>query len=389
MHLSTDKMNSISASGIRKVFENAKKLEKQGKRIVHMEIGRPDFDTPFPIKKQAIHALNGGMVHYTSNYGIDELREAVADKLVNDNGIDAKSSEIIITTGAIEGLALTMLSLLDNDDEVLIPNPCFTSYMNQVRFSGGKPILIPLTFQNNFKIDINDLENAITSKTKMVLINTPHNPTGTVYDYNDLKAIADFAKKNDLLVVSDECYEKITYDKKHISIASLPNMKERTVIINSASKSYSMTGWRVGFVSSNEQIIDNMVKIHQDLTTCASSFAQAAAVIAYKNCNSYINDMVGDYKIRRGIVMKYLDIVPDRIQYKKPEGAFYFFLDISKTKVSSEEFCNYMLNEAGVALVPGNAFGLYGEGFIRLSYTCSKSDLKLGMENLVRALVGM
>lgn len=386
MRLPTDRISNISASGIRKVFEKARSLEKLGKKIIHMEIGRPNFDTPLPIKEVAIKALQTGMVHYTSNYGIDELREAIANKLTEENQVETKSSEVIVTTGAIEGLAIAMLGLLDIGDEVLIPNPYFPSYSNQVKLSGAAPIFIPLRSENRFKIDIDDLKKAVTKKTKMILINTPHNPTGAVYDYDDLEAVADFAKEYDLLVISDECYEKIIYDKQHISIASLPNMKERTIIVNSTSKSYSMTGWRVGFVSSSEQIIDSMIKVHQDLTTCSCSFAQAGTVFAYNSRDTYINEMVKDFRLRRNIVMQHLDMVPDKIDYIEPYGGFYVFPNIEKTGMSSNKFCDYILNEAGVALVSGSAFGDYGEGFIRLAYSCSKEDLEDGMRRLVKAI---
>jgi aspartate/methionine/tyrosine aminotransferase len=384
LKLPTKRMSEIPYIGIREIFEKAKKLEQKNKKIIHMEIGRPDFDTPMSIKKAAINALNAGLVHYTSNYGTDELRKAISRKLKEDNKVDIKPQEVLITVGAIEGLALSIFGLLDINDEVLIPSPCFPAYPNQVRLAGCIPVPVPLKMESNFKLNLTDLEESITPKTKMIIINSPHNPTGTVLENEDLQMIASFAIKHDLYVVADECYEKIIYGKEHISIASLPNMRERTIIINSTSKSFSMTGWRVGFVAANEQIIDSLVRVHQDITTCANSFAQAGAAFAYMSKADFTKDMLDKYIERRAIALHYLAQIA-KMELNVPYGAFYVFPSIKKFNISSEEFCDYILNEAGVAIVPGNAFGKYGDGFVRISYSCSKQDVIEGMKRIVNA----
>lgn len=386
MKLPTERMKKIPFIGIREIFEKARSFERQGKSIIHMEIGRPDFDTPAVAKEAAIKALKEGFVHYTSNYGMDELKRAIADKLREENKVEYNpDDEIIVTTGAVEGLALAMFGLLDIGDQVLVPSPCFPAYTNQIKLAGADVVSVPLKIENGFKLDIEELRRKITPKSKMLVINSPQNPTGSVLEKDDLEKIADFAKEHDLFVVSDECYERIIYDAEHISIASLPGMQERTIIVNACSKTYSMTGWRIGFVASTPEIIDSMVRVHQDVTTCACSFAQAGAVEALRHGRSAVEAMVREFRRRRDLVVKYLDQI-EGLEYVKPQGAFYVFPSIKNFNMGAEEFCDYILKEAGVALVPGNAFGDYGEDFVRIAYSSSYEKIEEGMQRIKEAI---
>lgn len=385
MKVPTERMKKIPFAGIRDIFEKAKKLEEKGRKIIHMEIGRPDFDTPLQIKEKAIESLKNSFVHYTSNYGMDELRKQIARKLTKENNIETSYEEVIVTPGASMALATAIFGLLDEGDEVLIPSPRYPAYPKQVMMAGGVSVPVQKKIEYDFKLRRQDLEEKVTKKTKMLVINTPNNPTGAVLDYDNLTEIAEFAKENDIIVVTDECYEKIIYNREHISLASLPGMKERTVTINSTSKSFSMTGWRIGFVSASKEIINSIIKVPQNLVICPTSFAQAGAVIAYEKGEELIKEMVDDFKKRKEIVTGYLDQI-EGIDYVEPAGALYVFPYIKELGMSSKEICDYLLKEAGVAVAAGNDFGEYGEGYIRIAYTCSKNELKEGMENIKEAV---
>jgi aminotransferase len=266
------RMNAIPFSGIRKIFQAAAELESQGQQVIHLEIGRPNFDTPQHIKESAKQALDEGFVHYTSNYGILELREAIAEKLHSENGIQVDpQSEIIVTLGANQALSTSMLALLDPGDEVLVSDPFYLNYLNCMRLAEARAVRVPLREENEFQVAPSDLEQAITRKTKMIIINSPHNPTGAVLDRETLEAVAKIAIEHDLLVLSDEIYEKLIYDgTKHYSIASLPGMAERTVTVNGFSKAYSMTGWRLGYVAARQGLIDPLIRAHQYIGTSAN-----------------------------------------------------------------------------------------------------------------------
>ncbi|SHK18440.1 pyridoxal phosphate-dependent aminotransferase [Paramaledivibacter caminithermalis] len=387
MKLPNHRMKNIPMSGgVYEIFQKALKLEKEGKKIIHMEIGRPDFDTPAIAKKAAIKALEDGFVHYTAMAGIDELREAVAQRAKRDIGIEADpDSEIMITAGACEALFSIMMGLLNEGDEILIPSPYFPAYLDQTILSGVNTVPVPLKLENDFRLKVEDIKERITSKTKMLLINTPHNPTGSILEKEDLEEIAELAKEYDLWVISDECYDEFIFESKHISISTLPGMKERTIVVNSASKTFSMTGWRIGYVIAPAEVIKYLNKIHQNMSTCATSFAQKGAVDAYKYGRESINKMVKEFKRRRNLIVSYLDQI-DGIEYVKPKGAFYVFFSIKNFGMDASEFCNYILEEAGVAIVPGDSFGEYGKGFVRIAYACSYEEVKEAMDRIKGAI---
>ncbi|MEA4988638.1 MAG: pyridoxal phosphate-dependent aminotransferase [Anaerovorax sp.] len=385
MKIQNERMSDLSMSGgLYEIFQQALLMERDGRKVVHMEIGKPDYDSPQIAKEAVINSLNDGFVHYTAMAGIQELREAILEKEHKANSIVADpNSEIIVTAGACEALMAFMLAVLDPGDEILIPSPYFSAYDDIAKIQGVVIKEVPLKFENAFELKASDLEKYVTPKTKALLVNTPHNPTGAVIGKEELIKIAEFAKKYDLVVISDETYDQFLFEGEHVSLYTLPGMKERTVVINSTSKTFSMTGWRVGYAIGPKEIIRYMNKVHQNMSTCATSFVQVGAVSAFQNGKSFTEKMVDTFKERRDLVIEGLSQIRG-IEYQVPHGAFYIFPKISDIGLSSTEFCQRALEETGVALVPGNAFGENGEGFIRLAYACSNEEIKDAMALLKR-----
>lgn len=383
-------MEFLPFSEIRAVMEKAVRMGKNGEKIIHLELGRPDFDTPKIIKDACYQSIEKGNVFYTSNYGMPKLREAIAEKLWRDNKIKYDASEILVTVGLSEAVYCTLGSLLNPGDEVLIPNPTWLNYMHVIKYFGAVPVAYNLLEENDYQIDIKEIESKITDKTKMMVLITPNNPTGSVLKKEVLEEIADIAVKHDLLVVSDEIYEKLVYDgNEHVSIASIPNMKERTITLNGFSKAYSMTGWRVGYMAAPKEIIEVAVRLHQYATTCATSFVQEACIVALKHGEPYVKDMVREYNRRRDYVVNRINQI-DGLSCKKPSGAFYIFVNIKSLGRTSSEIAEYLLEDAKLALVPGNAFGDAGEGYIRLSYANSYENLVEAcdrLENSIKKLI--
>ena len=381
-----DRMDTIPFSGIRKVFEEVIRLENAGETIIHLNIGRPDFDTPKNIKEAAKKALDEGKVHYASNYGIPELRDAIVEKTERENDVSYDPNEIIVTVGANEGVLLAMMGLLNPGDEVLIPDPVWLHYFYCAQMAGAVPISVPAREENEFIPDIKDFKTLMTPKTKMIVLTSPNNPTGGVASAEALNELAQFAKENDLFIISDEIYESMVYDgNRHISIASLPGMKERTIIVNGFSKKYSMTGWRLGWIASDKALISAMIRIHQYTTVCVTTFAQHGAVEALTGPQDEINQMVAEFDRRRNFVYTQLSKMPG-VKTLKPKGAFYIFPNIKATGQNSEALTQYLLEEAKIAVVPGSVFGKYGEGYIRISYANSYENLEIAMSNMRAAL---
>ena len=380
------KMDDIPFSGIRKVFEAAGQLEKQGKDIINLGIGRPNFDTPAHIKEAAKKSLDEGNVFYTSNYGTEGLRSAVAEKLKRDNGLDYEMTDVIVTVGANQAVSIAMTALLDPGDEVLVPNPSWLHYFYCADLVGAKTVSYPLLEENGFNVIPEDIENLVTPKTKMVIVNSPNNPTGSILSKESLQAIADIANKYDLIVLSDEIYEKLIYDDSvHYSIASLDGMKERTVLIHGVSKSYSMTGWRIGFaVSANKEFISAMIRVLQYTVTCANSFAQDGAEAALRGSQQCVEDMRLQFDRRRKLVYDRINKI-EGLSCIAPKGAFYCFVNIKKLGMSDQEASDYYLNEAGVAMIPGSAFGEYGAGYLRVAFSNSYENIEKAMDRIAVA----
>lgn len=382
-----DRMKSIPFSGIRKVFEEVTRREKLGEKIIHLEMGRPDFDTPHSIKEAAKRAIDEGKVHYSSNYGIPELREAIAKKLKEDNGLSFDpATEIIVTVGANEAVFMTMMGLLNPGDEVLIPDPCWLHYFYCVQMAGAVPISVPLREENGFNPVLNEFHSRMTPKTRMIVINTPNNPTGAVFSQKVLEGLAQLAREKDLFVLSDEIYEKMVYEgNRHFSIGSLPGMKERTVTINGFSKIYAMTGWRLGYTATSNDLSAALIRIHQYTTVCATTFSQWGAVEALNGSQTESEKMVEEFDRRRNLVYGALKGMPG-IEVVKPMGAFYIFPNIRALGRAPEELTEYLLDKARIAVVPGTTLGEYGKDFIRISYANSYENLKMAMERMKKAL---
>ncbi len=379
------KFNKVGPSGIRKINEKTLEMERAGKKIYHFEVGRPDFDTPKIIKDATIKSIENGDVFYTSNYGIMPLREAVAEKLRNENNLDYTAKEVLITAGATESIYDSYSLILEEGDEILLPNPCWPNYVNAAYIMGAVPVRYSLAEENDFQIDFDELEGLVTEKTKAIVIINPSNPIGSMFTLETLEKLADFAKKKDILVISDEIYEKIIYgNKKHISIASLDGMKERTITINGFSKTYSMTGFRLAYIAAPEEFIRVLNIIHQHNTSCATSFVQHGGITALKEGGDASEEMVKEYKRRRDYIVEKVNSV-EGLSLNAPDGAFYAFINIKGLGVSSEEFCNYLLDEECVAIVPGTVFGSAGEGFVRFSYASSYEDIVEGLNRMEKA----
>lgn len=381
-----ERMDRMAPSGIRKVNEKALAMERAGETIIHFELGRPDFDTPEYIKRAACEALAQGKVHYTSNFGLTELRQAIADKLFRENKVDYKPSEVLVTVGLSEAVFAVLATILNEGDEILVPDPVWLNYVNVPNFLGAKAVTYSLKEENGFQLDLEEIRTKVTNKTKAVVIVTPNNPTGGLLSQGTLQGLADIAIANDLMVLSDEIYERLIYDDaEHLSIASLPGMKERTFTLNGVSKAYAMDGWRLGYVAAPEEYILTMNKFHQHNTTCAPSFVQAAAVTALTQENDEVKQMVKEYQRRRDYAVNAINTTPG-ISCQCPKGAFYIFINCRQLNRKSADLSNYMLEHAKIALVPGDVFGPAGEGYLRMSFANSYENVVEGCKRLRKAV---
>ena len=383
------RMDRMAPSGIRKVNEKALAMERNGEKVIHFEIGRPDFDTPEYIKKAAIESLNAGNVFYTSNFGTMELRQAIADKLKRENGIDYRATEILVTAGLSEAVFAVLATILEEGDELLVPDPVWLNYINVPNLLNAVPVTYELKEENGYQLDLDEIKSKITPKTRAIVIVTPNNPTGGVLSQETLEGLSKIVIENDLLVISDEVYERLIYDgEKHVSIASLPGMKERTFTMNGMSKAYSMTGWRLGYVAAPEEYIAVINKFHQHNTTCAVSFGQAAAVIALRDEGDEVNEMVKEYQRRRDYAVKAINEI-DGISCLCPKGAFYIFINCKALGKKSAELADYLLENAKIALVPGDVFGPGGEGYLRMSFANSYENIVEGCKRLSEAVASL
>ena len=383
------RMDRMAPSGIRKVNEKALAMERNGEKVIHFEIGRPDFDTPEYIKKAAIESLNAGNVFYTSNFGTMELRQAIADKLKRENDVDYKATEILVTAGLSEAVFAVLATILEEGDELLVPDPVWLNYINVPNLLNAVPVTYELKEENGYQLDLNEIRAKITPKTRAIVIVTPNNPTGGVLSRETLEGLAGIVIENDLLVISDEVYERLIYDgEKHVSIASLPGMKERTFTMNGMSKAYSMTGWRLGYVAAPEEYITVINKFHQHNTTCAVSFGQAAAVVALREEGDEVNEMVKEYQRRRDYAVAAINGI-EGISCLKPKGAFYIFINCKSLGMRSAALADYLLENAKIALVPGDVFGPGGEGYLRMSFANSYENIVEGCRRLSEAVASL
>lgn len=374
-----EKIKRIKPSGIRRLFDIANEIPD----VISLGVGEPDFDTPWHIREEGIYSLHKGRTFYTSNSGLIELREEIARFMKRKYGLsyDPKH-EIVLTVGGSEAIDIALRAILNPGDEVIYPEPCFVSYEPCVLLSDGVPVPIELTAETEFRLQPEQLEAAITPKTKALLISYPNNPTGAIMEREDLEKLVPIIVKHDLLVISDEIYSELSYRDRHVSIASLPGMLERTIVINGFSKSYAMTGWRLGFACGPAGIIEYMLKVHQFGIMSAPTMSQYAAISALKNGDRDICTMAESYNQRRRFLMEAFREM--RLPCFEPFGAFYVFPDISEFGMGSEEFCTKLLEAENVAVVPGSAFGACGDKYVRISYAYSIEELKEAMARIAR-----
>lgn len=375
-----EKVRIMPFSGIRKFFDIASEMEG----VISLGVGEPDFDTPWAIREKGIYNLEKGKTVYSSNAGLLELREEIDKYLKRTIGCSyCPKGEIIVTVGASESIDLALRATINAGDEVLVPEPSYVSYKPCVSMADGVPVVVNTKAENSFKLTVDDIKDKITDKTKALILPFPNNPTGAIMEKEDIESLAEFLRDKDILVISDEIYSELTYgDKKHVSIASIDYMRDKTIVINGFSKSYAMTGWRLGYAAGPKEIISAMTKVHQYCIMCAPTTSQQAAVEALRNCDDSVAEMRKEYDRRRRFMRKgFLDMGLDCYE---AQGAFYLFPCIKSTGLSSDEFCERLLFEEKVAVVPGTAFGECGEGFVRCSYAYSVEEIRVALEKIAK-----
>ena len=365
------KVQAIKPSGIRRFFEIANEIPG----VISLGVGEPDFDTPWVIREEGMYTLQKGFTFYTANAGLMELRQEISNYLYRKYNLSySAKDEVLVTVGGSEAIDLALRAMLDPGDEVIVPEPSYVSYVPCVALADGVPVTIPLQEAHQFRLQPEELEAAITPKTKMVVLSYPNNPTGAIMNQEDLEAIAKVIIDNDLYVISDEIYSELSYQEDHISIASLPGMHERTIVINGFSKAFAMTGWRLGYAAGPKVILEEMTKIHQFAIMAAPTSSQYAGIAALRDCDREVQEMRESYNQRRRYLMNALKEL--NLPCFEPYGAFYVFPNISEFGMTSEEFATQLVLEEKVAVVPGSAFGDSGEGFIRISYAYSIEELR-------------
>ena len=375
----SQRVESLSASGIRRFFDLLSTMEG----VISLGVGEPDFATPWHISEAAISGIEKGYTMYTSNRGMLELRQELARNLSARYGLEYDpDSELLITVGVSEGLDLAMRAVINPRDEVISPEPTYVSYNSCALLAGGVFVPVPTTAENEFRVKAADIEERVTARTKAIILGYPNNPTGAVMDRADLEEIAEVAWRRDLIVVSDEIYDQLVYGVKHTCFASLPDMRERTILLGGFSKSYAMTGWRVGYAAASAEIIEAMTKIHQYTMLCAPITGQMAAIEALKSGESSVREMVADYDRRRRVMVKGLNAIG--LSCFEPKGAFYAFPSVRVTGLSSQDFAEELLIEERVAVVPGSAFGESGEGYVRCCYATALDDIREALRRMRR-----
>ena len=373
-------VRQIKPSGIRKFFDIAAEM----KDCISLGVGEPDFKTPWPIRDAGIRSLEQGRTKYTANAGLKELRAEICQYLARRFDLSYQIDNVLVTVGGSEAIDMAIRSLVAPGDEVIIPEPCFVCYQPITTLTGGVPVPVPLKAENEFRLTAEELKAAITPKTKLLVLPFPNNPTGGIMGREDLEAIAEVLRGTDIMVVSDEIYAELTYGQRHVSIANLPDMYERTVVVNGFSKAYAMTGWRLGYAAGPEPIIQIMTKIHQSCIMSAPTTSQYAAIVALRTCDDEIEKMRDEYNRRRRYIVKALNDLG--LTCFEPKGAFYVFPDIRRSGLSSAEFCEQLLKEEEVAIIPGDAFGACGEGYARISYAYSVDHLETAVHRIHRFL---
>ncbi len=378
-------MSRLGTETAFEVLARARALEAQGREVVHLEIGEPDFDTPKHIIDAACQALRSGYTHYTPSAGIPELRQAIAEEMSRTRGIPVEAENVVVTPGGKPIMFYVILALAEPGDEVIYPNPGFPIYESMINFTGAKPVPIPLREEYNFAFDLDEFRKLVTDKTRLIIINSPHNPTGGILDKETLHEIAKIAMERDIPVLSDEIYDRILYDGEFYSIASIPGMQERTIILNGFSKTYAMTGWRLGYGVMPKDFAVHITRLMTNSNSCTNAATQIAGIAALKGPQDDVDRMVAAFRERRDVIVKGLNQIPG-VSCVLPSGAFYAFPNIKGTGMKSKPLADYLLNEAGVACLSGTSFGAYGEGYLRLSYANSVENIKKALERMADAI---
>lgn len=379
------RMQHLGTETAFEVLARAKALEAQGREMIHLEIGEPDFDTPPSVIAAGKKALDDGFTHYGPSAGMAETREAVANYIRRDRDVQVDPAQVVVTPGAKPIIFFTALALLDPGDEVIYPNPGFPIYESMVDYIGAKRVPIPLRESHGFAFDPDDIEKLVTDRTRLVVINSPGNPTGGVLPEEVLRRIADLARERDFYVLSDEIYSQIIYDGQHRSIYAYDGMPERTIILDGHSKAYAMTGWRLGYGVMPMEMAQKVGKLMTNSVSCTASFTQMAGIEALNGPQDSVRAMVDEFRVRRDLIVDGLNAIPG-FHCHKPSGAFYVFPNIQETGKSSKEMETFLMDEAGVAVLAGTAFGEYGEGYIRLSYANSQENIRRALEKIANAL---
>jgi len=367
------------------VLAKAKALEAKGKKIIHLEIGEPDFDTPKNIVDAAIQALKEGWTHYGPSAGLPEFREVIAEEVSKSRGIEVKPSEVVVTPGAKPIMFFSLLALADEGEEVIYPNPGFPIYESVINFIGAKAVPIELREENEFRLDVGELKRLITKRTRMMIINSPANPTGGVLTREDLRAIAELAVENDIYVLSDEIYSRIIFEGQHHSISVFPGMRERTIILDGFSKTYAMTGWRLGYGVMPESLAEQVAKLQTNANSCTASFAQRAGIVGLTGPQEEVQKMVAEFKRRIDVMVEGLNRI-EGFKCLLPRGAFYAFPNVKALGWKSQKLEDYFLNQAGVAMLSGTSFGAFGEGYMRLSCANSVENIKEALGRIEEAV---
>lgn len=384
MNLAT-RMSRLGTETAFEVLARAKALEAQGKHIVHLEIGEPDFDTPKNISFAAIKALTNGETHYGPSPGIPALRQTIAEDVSARRGIQAKPEEVVVTPGAKPIMFFSILALAEKGDEVVYPNPGFPIYESVIKFSGAQPVPIRLREEFEFRFDRDELKKLVNDRTKLIIVNSPQNPTGGVLTKEDLEEIARLAQKHDCFVLSDEVYCNIIYEGEHQSVTALPGMRERTILLDGFSKTYAMTGWRLGYGVMPVALAEKVARLQTNSNSCTNSFIQYAGIEAIRGPQDSVRSMVAEFKRRRDVIVDGLNSVPG-FHCLKPHGSFYVFPNIKELPLGSQKLEQYLLNEAGVASLSGTSFGEYGNGYLRFSYANSVENIKIALDRIRQAL---
>ncbi|MFQ5944722.1 MAG: pyridoxal phosphate-dependent aminotransferase [Anaerolineae bacterium] len=378
-------MDRLGTETAFEVLLRARQLEAQGRDIVHLEIGEPDFDTPPNIVEAAIRALRDGQTHYSPSPGIPELRQAVADQVAATRAVEASPDQVVITPGAKPIMFFAILALVEPGDEVIVPDPGFPIYESMVRFVGGVAVSATLSEENGFRIDPAEVREKASERTVMLILNSPHNPTGGVLDRSDLEALAQIVLEQDMWVLSDEIYARTLYGGQHASIMSLPAMQERTILLDGFSKAYAMTGWRLGYGVMPESLAIHMARLMTNSNSCTATFTQWAGVEALRGPQDAVDEMVAAFRRRRAAVVSGLNRIPE-LSCAEPQGAFYAFPRITETGMDDEEFADHLLQEAGVAVLAGRSFGAGGAGYVRISYATSVARIEEGLRRIEASL---